>query len=443
MKNLLLVLLALPLGAQDPLSLKEAVRIALAGHPSLEAAAAQLRAAESRREQAASGRLPKVSYTEAWQRSDNPVFVFSSLLTQQQFTEKNFAIDSLNRPDAVNNFQSQVVVDQSIWDAGITKRQVRSAELGQQLTAEDERRARMAVIANVVRAYNGRVLGQESLTAAQEAVRSAKADLERAENLRAAGMATEADVLAIRVHLAAMREQEIRRGYDVEIARAALNEALGQPLDTQHQLTTGLTSSPASEIPLEGQEASARQSRPEARQVKLAASLAEAQSEIARASRLPQVSFRFAWEADRQRFVTRAGANWFAGAFLRWNLFDGHAGRARVAEAGQAVRRALAQEKQVNAAVSLDVRRAYLELRSSQERIEVAEASVAQAEENLRIIKNRYENGLSNVTELLRSQTALADARLRRLAAVHDQRLAAAALELAAGTLTAESDVLN
>jgi outer membrane protein TolC len=278
---------------------------------------------------------------------------------------------------------------------------------------------------------------------AREAVRSAQADLERAENLRAAGVATDADVLAIRVHLAAMREQEIRRGYDVEIARAALNEALGLPLDTPHQLTTGLVPLPPGETPLASQEESARQSRPEARQVRLAASLAETQSELARASRLPQVSFRVSFEADRQRFVTRGGANWFAGAFLRWNLFDGFGGRARVAEANQAILRARAQEKQISAAVSLDVRRAYLDLKASQERIEVAEASVAEAEENLRIVKNRYENGLNSVTELLRSETALAETRVRRLAAVHDQRLASAALELAAGTLSADSSVLN
>ena len=443
MKNLLLALLVLPLWAQEPLSLREAVRLALAGHPSLEAAAAQVKAAETRREQAQSGRLPKLSYSESWQRSDNPVFVFSSLLTQHQFSEQNFAIGPLNRPDAMNNFQSQLILDQALWDAGITKKQVRSAELGQQLSAEDERRARMAVIAGVVRAYNGIVLGQDTLSVAREAVGSAQADLERAENRRAAGVATDADVLAIRVHLAAMREQEIRRGYDVEIARAALNEALGLPLDTPHQLTTGLVALPPIAPPLASQEESARQSRPEARQVKLSASLAETQAELARASRMPQVSFRVSFEADRQRFVTRGGANWFAGAFLRWNLFDGFAGRARVAEANQAILRARAQEKQISAAVSLEVRRAYLDLKASEERIQVAEASVAEAEESLRIVKNRYENGMNNVTELLRSETALAETRVRRLAAMHDQRLASAALELAAGTLSADSSVLN
>lgn len=443
MRKALLIVLTVPLWGQSPLSLKDAVNQALARHPSLEAAAAEVKAAAARRDQAQAGRLPKVSYSESWQRSDNPVFVFSSLLTQRQFTAGNFAIGALNNPDAMNNFQSQVVVDQSIWDAGVTKNQIQSADLGRQLTVEEERRARMAVIANVVSAYNNLLLGQESLRVAQEAVRSAQADRERAANLRAAGLATDADVLAIDVHLAAMREQEIRRGYDVQLAQAALNEALGLPLDTAHSLASGLTPLPPPETPLAERESSALQARPEARQVKLATSLAERQARIAGAARLPQVGFRFAFEADRQRFVTRGGANWLAAVNLRWNLFDGFASRARVAEASRAVERNRARERQVEAAVGLDVRRAYLDLRASQERIGVAEAAVAQAEENLRIVRNRYENGLTTVTELLRSETALAETRLRRLAAVHDQRLASTALELAAGTLSPDSSVLN
>jgi outer membrane protein TolC len=443
MRITLLVLLALPLAAQGPLSLKDAVGVALAKHPSMEAAAAEVKAAEARREQARSGYLPKVNYSESWQRSDNPVFVFSSLLTQHQFSEQNFAIGPLNRPDALNNFQSQVAVDQPIFDAGMTRKQVRSAELGIEAAGEDQRRARMGLVNGVVRTYAGALLSQEALKVALEAVRSAEADVERAENVRTAGMSTDADVLAIRVHLASMREQQIRRGYDAQIAMAALNEALGLPLDTPHDLTTALAPLPEAESPMAQYEQSARASRPEARQVRLSESLARTQSEMARASLLPQVSFRAAFEADRQRFINRGGANWFTGVTLRWNVFNGYADKYRIQEANQAVARAKAQGRQIDSAVSLQVRSAYLDLKSAQERIQVTEATVAQARESLRIIKNRYENGLNNVTDLLRGESALLEANLRWLTAMHDQRLAAAALELAAGTLSADSNVLN
>ena len=55
---------------------------------------------------------------------------------------------------------------------------------------------------------------------------------------------------------------------------------------------------------------------------------------------LPQVSFRGAFEADRQRFVDRGGANWLAAVSLRWNLFNGSADKARIAETGHLVKRA-------------------------------------------------------------------------------------------------------
>jgi outer membrane protein TolC len=50
---------------------------------------------------------------------------------------------------------------------------------------------------------------------------------------------------------------------------------------------------------------------------------------------------------------------------------------------------------------------------------------------------------MSNVTDLLRTETAVLEARTRHLTAIHDQRIAAAMLELEAGTLTVDSEVLN
>jgi outer membrane protein TolC len=89
------------------------------------------------------------------------------------------------------------------------------------------------------------------------------------------------------------------------------------------------------------------------------------------------------------------------------------------------------------------VESAYLEWKAAQERIELAGATVSAAEESLRITQNRYANGLATVTDLLRTETAYLETRTRRLAAIHDQRVAAAMIELAAGTLSASSDVLK
>jgi outer membrane protein len=440
---LLLVLSSLPSWAQDPMSLKDAVHLALDKNKAIEASAAARKAAESRVAEARSGNLPKVNYSESWTRSDNPVFVFSSLLTQHQFGEQNFQLGPLNQPDFLNNFQSQVTADQPLYDAGQTRHAVRSAELSKDITGEQGRRTQMDVIASVIRSYYDAVLSAAQLDAAGQAMHSAEADLDRAQIVRSAGMSTDVDVLSIRVHLAGVREQQIRGAADVDVARAALNDALGLPLDTAHALTTALEPLNLPEGVLADYEQQALSERPEARQLKLAISLAENQTATAHNNLLPQVSAHAAFEADRQRFYDRGGDNWLISIGVRWNLFNGFSDKARIAESKSALRQSEAEQEHASSAIRLQVRRAFADLRASQQRIDVTKASVTEAEESLRITQNRYETGLNNVTDLLRTETALFEARTRQLAAIHDQRIAAAMLELAAGTLSANSQILN
>jgi outer membrane protein len=437
------LLFALPLYAQPPLSLREAVRLSLLENKAVAGSAAAVAASQARLAGARGGMLPKVNYSETFARSDNPVFVFSSLLTQHQFGVDNFNIGPLNRPDALNNFQSQLTVDQPIYDAGQTRSATRSAELLRQMSGEEQRRVRMETISAAARAYYGAVLAAENLKAAEQAVRSAEADLRRAESVRAAGMSTDVDVLSIRVHLAAMSEQRINRSAELDVARSALNDALGLPLDTPHSLTTPLAAADISDVELDALERSASAARPERRASRLAATLAQTQVDGARGAMLPQVSFHGAFEVDRQRFVDRGGANWLAAVSLRWNLFNGSADKARIEETTQLAKRATLDEQRLDSAVRLQVRRAYAALRAAQQRIEVAKAAVAEAEESLRITQNRYEAGMNNVTDLLRTETAVLESRTRFLAAIHDQRVAATMLEFATGRLDSDSEVLN
>jgi len=423
--------------------LRDAVRLALRENKAVAASSAGIRASEARLEEARSGRLPKVNYSESFVRSDNPVFVFSSLLTQHQFGPDNFNIGPLNRPDSINNFQSVLSVDQPIYDAGQTRNAMKTATLSRQLSSEEQRLTQMQVISGVVQAYYGVVLAAESLKTAEQAVRSAEADLQRAESVRAAGMSTDVDVLSIRVHLAAVTEQRIQRAADLNVARSALNDALGLPLDTMHTLSSTLAPLDLPELKLAALEQDASTARPEARSSRLATSLAKTQADQARSAMLPEVGFHAAFEADRQQFINKGGANWLASIGLKWNLFNGNGDKARIEESSRWMERAHADEQRVDSAVRLEVRRAWANLRASVERIEVAKAAVAEAEESLRITQNRYEAGMSNVTDLLRNETAVLESRTRYLAAVHDERLAAANLELAAGRLTPDSEVLN
>jgi outer membrane protein TolC len=228
------------------------------------------------------------------------------------------------------------------------------------------------------------------------------------------------------------------------VARAALNDALGVSLDRTFELTTPLESSAGTpEGTMEEYRRLAAENRPEMRQAELAERLARTQQQIAGATYWPQVAFQGILEADRQRFLSKGGANWFTAVTLRWNLWNGGETKARVEAARFTKSRAEALRKRADSAIHLEVLKAYLALMAAAQRVEVASAAAGEAEEAHRIIQNRHQSGLTTVTELLRSETALAAARTRRLEAVYDHRIAAAALEHAAGKLAADSALVN
>jgi outer membrane protein TolC len=438
------LVLAAPLPAQEALTLRQAVSLALRSNPLVAAADAGEKEAEARIRQARSGLLPRVQFSESLQRGNNPVFVFSSLLTQHRFIEESFAIGRLNRPDALSNHQSRLMVEQVIFDARQTSHTVEAARFTRQIATEDTRRSQSDIILNVLRTYLAAVLAEKSLEVARQSVESAHADLKRAESIYQSGRSTQADVLALRVHLAAVQEQKIRASNDLAVARAALNDALGVSLDRPFELTTPLDSKAAApETTLEEYRGLAAECRPEMRQAELAQSLARKQQQIARAAYWPQVVFQGIVEADRPNFHSKGGTNWFTAVTLRWNLWDGGETRARVEQARFAESRAKAIQKHTDSAIHLEVRKAYLGLNAAAERVEVASTAVAEAEEAHRIIQNRHQAGLITITELLRSEAALTAARTRRLAAVYDHRVAAATLEHAAGTLAADSTLVN
>jgi outer membrane protein TolC len=441
---MILALAAPSLLAQEALTLRQAVDLALHSNPLVAAADAGEKEAEARIHQAHSGYLPRLQFSESIQRGNNPVFVFSSLLTQHQFSNANFAIGSLNRPNAMNNHQSQFTVEQVLFDARQTSRTVDAARFTRHMAGEDTRRSHSDITLNVLRAYFGVALAEKSLEVARQSVDSARADLERAEFIYQSGRSTQADVLAVRVHLAAMQEQRIRASNDLAVARATLNDALGVSLDRAFELTTPLESSAREpEGTLEEYCRLAAEDRPEMRQAELAQRLARTQQQIAVAGYWPQVGFEGIVEADRQNFFSKGGTNWLTAVTLRWELWNGGETKARVEQARFAESRAAALRKHADSAIHLEIRRAYLDLSAAAQRVEVASAAAAEAEEAHRIIQNRHQAGLITVTELLRSEVALSAARTQRLAAVYDHRVAAAALEHAAGTLAADSAAVN
>ena len=79
---------------------------------------------------------------------------------------------------------------------------------------------------------------------------------------------------------------------------------------------------------------------------------------------------------------------------------------------------------------------AILNLKTAHERLRVAQATLSQARESLRLIRLRYETGIAILLELLTAEDALKSAGLNRVGALFDTHLAQAGLELALGTIS-------
>ena len=430
-------------GSAQPITLQEAVGIALEKNPGIQAADAYARAVQEGITAAKSLRYPRLDFAEGFTRGNNPVYVFGTLLTQRQFTAADFALGFLNTPPPLDDFRTGLIATMPLYDAGQTSRMVRNAKLGAQSAQKGKERTRQEVIFQVVNAYLNDLLAQENVRVAKSAVEMTKSDLARVSTRQENGLAVPSDPLSAQVQLAQAEEDLLRAQNAVELAHAGLNVAMGLPEDAPTSICGSLSEASFVAGSFEERQAKALATRPDYLQARLGRQQAANGIRMARAEFLPKVNLFSSWEADNQTFAARGGNNWTAGATLNLNLFDGGEKIARLKESKARELQAEALENQMASAVRLQVRDAYLNLATAQKRLEVVKDATSQAAESLRITQDRYEAGLATMTDLLSVETAKTAAEKNALNAIFDYRLSYAALELATGELSENSEAVK
>src|SRR5687767_6580702 len=115
--------------AQTPLTLEDAIRHGQGDTADARALASSIDEATARIQRAESGYWPRIDLSETVQRGNQPVYVFSSLLSQRRFTAANFAIPALNHPDPITNTRTAVALEQPIYNGGLTRLGVQAATL--------------------------------------------------------------------------------------------------------------------------------------------------------------------------------------------------------------------------------------------------------------------------------------------------------------------------
>ncbi len=421
--------------ASEELTLPLAVEIALRTNPLMRATAAGRQIADAQALEARAGRFPLVQLSETWINGNNPVFVFGSLLEQGRFGQRNFDLRLLNNPDPLNNFRFGVTIKAPLFDGRQTSTRVAVAKLNQKQADRQTDQMAQRIRFEALEAYYGVLLAQMKKEVADEAVKLAEADVKRSGDRVETGMTVSSDLLSAEAQLAEFHQQQIQAAGEVVIARAALNTALGLPVDAPQNVSGRLV---AKTFDVAGQEELMRTAidhRPDYSRAALSGDSRREQWKGARGEFLPRVDVFANAGVSANKWIYDGSGDYLIGASVTFNLFD--AGRkARIAQARAAAELAASEQEHLANQIRLEVVRAYQEYVSARERLLVAERVIGHATEALRIVQDRYHEGLTTITEVLRAETALVRARLNLLAARYDHYVGYANVLLATGRLT-------
>jgi outer membrane protein TolC len=415
------------------LTLQEAVQMALDGNSSLRAARAAQEVAAAGLQEAESGRLPRLSFNETYTHSNNPVFVFGSLLEQGRFGTENFRPEFLNSPGSYSNFRSSLQLQLPIFNRFQVASLIDKARIGTQQAEALTEMANQRVRYRVIETYFGVFVAKEQKEVADEAVQTAQAELQRIRDLSSQGMVVASDLLAMEVQLAEFQQQLVQAQGNINIAYAALSAMLGQPIDVATELSGELVDRAFPlPTPMELIQ-SALQFRPDYLSAGMEIKSRDQDIRKSKGEFWPDLNL-FAEYGRSSQNLTSGSSDFAVGARLTLNIVDfGRTPRRKRVEAAKRAAEA-AQQSKVDE-IRLEVVQAHESVQAAQKNIVFAEAAVNQATETVRIIQDRYEVELTTITEVLRSQTTLVRARLSLLLARYDYYLGYARTRLAAGTL--------
>lgn len=432
--TLLLMSVAVYSYAGENLTLEQAVDTALRNNPGLKAADDQVRAADAGVLRSASGFLPKVTVSETWSRTDNPLMVLGTKLNQEIVSPADFAPDAINHPDPISNYNTRLAVIQPVWNGGKEYIGRTQAKLAKDASIQDRERTRQETVYNVIKAYYGLLLAREYYKVATQSLETSQANVTLAEARYKAGAVLQSDLLRAKVQLAEVKEMVTRSENGIKLAAAGLNFAMGAPQSTEYDVAGSLSAQDL-KADVNAVISEAETKRPDLVSMELNRMNAEKSVSQARADYLPSLNLMGQMDWNSDRVAGDDTKSWAVMAVLQWNLFDGLVTRSKVNEALATSGKMKSLEAQTRSAIELQARQAFYNVTASLDRIAATASSVQEAEEGLRIVQKRYEIGMTTFVDVLGAENALIRARTNALQALYDNNIAHAELKLAKGTL--------
>jgi outer membrane protein TolC len=414
------------------LTLTEAQAHAVEHNARLVGARAQVGAAEAWRMQTGSGYLPSLRLSQGWARTNDPVNAFGVRLKQGRFTQEDFAVERLNDPDDISNWQTKLDVQQPIFD-GIASWSRRSEAGASVMASEAELELQtLEVRFETARAYWALVLANEALRTVRERLETTRAHARDAEARHGQETIGLSDLLAAQLRVVELEEETILAESRVATAVETLTLVMGLNASTRLVARDSLaTLADVADVDTLVQTA-ARQ-RPDLRAAEHRAAAARAAASAARGGYWPRLDAFASAEINTQDFGDRDGDSWSFGGLLSWDLWSGGRIRGGHREARSHAAAMAARVGFETQRAEREVRQAHREVQAARKRVVVADTALDLARERLRVVSLQVEEDVATTTDFLAAQDDETQARLRRMQALHDLNVGVARLDLVVG----------
>ena len=423
--------------AQESLQLREAIQTALGKSPDAAMARAGTREADAGAALSRRSLLPQLSFTEDVSRGNDPVYVFGSRLRQRQFTQADFAIDALNRPQPIGDFSTRLSGSWVAFDSFKTQKEIRRADILKRSAESSAKAVDQQIVFRIVSAYQSVLFAERKIDVAEHEQQTAAALLASVDDHVKAGLAVESDRMSAQVNVAARKQELIAAQGDLELAWAELREAMGVE-DLPATRLRRIEPHAFPRVPLEQEIATALKTRPDISALAQAQAAQMSAVAAAKSDFGPRISTYGNWQEDRGSPGSAGGNSWVAGMQISVDIFP-LGKRAQLAREGAAQQRIDSQLEAARLHTRLQVSQAHIHRETAALSLETARAAIDQATESLRIVKNRYGAGLATITDLLRAEDADRQSQSTYWHAVYGNTMAYAELLYATGTLTPDA----
>jgi outer membrane protein TolC len=412
-------------------TLEEAWQIALEYDFRLKASQESVSAAEERLKSATSVRMPELKAQAAYSQFNRTPEAEISLPRFPLMTSP------LLKDDTV--FSSELQLSLPLFTSGRISGGIDMARSTVEAYRQEAAKTAQEIKLQVAEAFIQVLRAQALVDVARSHVASLQAHQDDVRRMDREGLVSRNDVLAVGVALADARQSQLQAENGLDLARSAFNRLLGRPFahPVQLEFPAGSFFANSAEPPADEEslrsEAIAR--RPELKALSHQADAYAAMAKSIRAEVLPQLAGSASWFHSDQMPLTDNDI-WEAGVVLQWKIFDGGVVRHRAGAEERKRRIAEHQRQDVRSLIELQVRQAWLDVQESIERVSVCEKALVQAEENLKVAKNRYVQEIGTHTEVLDAETLRAKSLTNHVHALYDLMLARIKLRHAIGDLS-------